>query len=399
MKRKGDITLLYKRSLMRYLVIISALLMQLCLGATYSWSVYVHDIKELLGLSQAAAQVPFSVFYFVFPATMVVSGLILNKIGPRFSAMLGGTLFASGWILGSFGLTNFNLTILGNGVLAGIGAGIAYIVPISTCMKWFPRQKGLVTGIAVAGFGGGAALVSKIGGSMIAAGATPFGMFKLFGIAFFLLTVSAGFFMVNPQESTAVQAKPAPIKETITNNAFLILYFAMSAGLAAGFAVNANIKELFTGANSSVGVTAVALFAIANAVGRVTWGAFFDRFSTKNVIQVNLFAQAVLLMAADSILSSTTGLLIFSSLAGFNYGGVLVLYAGAVARIWGARSVAATYGWLFSANIPGAVAPMVAAFCYDKTGSFTLALWGIAFLILAAIALVQWKQTLFIRQA
>lgn len=384
---------------MRYLVILSALAMQICLGATYSWSVYVHDIKALLGLSQTAAQVPFSVFYFVFPATMVVSGLILNKIGPRFSAMLGGALFASGWIIGSFGLSNFNFTILGNGVIAGIGAGIAYIVPISTCMKWFPRQKGLVTGIAVAGFGGGAALVSKIGGSLLVGGATPFDLFKLFGFVFFLLTVSAGFFMVNPKETATEQAKPAPIKETLTNNAFLILYFAMSAGLAAGFAVNANIKELFTGANSGIGVTAVALFALANAVGRVTWGSLFDRFTTKNVIQVNLFAQAVLLMAAEPMLSSATGFLIFSSIAGFNYGGVLVLYAGAVARIWGAHSVATTYGWLFSANIPGAVAPIVAALCYDKTGSFGLALWGIAFLILAAIALLQWKQTLFIKQA
>lgn len=383
---------------MRYFVILSSLVMQICLGATYSWSVYVHDIKTLLGLTQAAAQVPFSVFYFVFPATMVVSGLILNKIGPRFSAMLGGALFASGWILGSFGLSNFNFTILGNGVIAGIGAGIAYIVPISTCMKWFPRQKGLVTGIAVAGFGGGAALVSKIGGYLLTVGTTPFGLFKLFGIAFFLLTVSAGFFMVNPKETTTDQVRPAPIKETITKNAFLILYFSMFSGLAAGFAINANIKELFTGANSGAGVTAVALFAITNAVGRVTWGSFFDRFTTKNVIQANLFAQALLLLAAGPILSSTAGLLIFSSLAGFNYGGVLVLYAGAVARIWGAQSVATTYGWLFSANIPGAVAPILAAFCYDKTGSFTLALWGIAFLILAAIVLLQWKQSLFIKQ-
>lgn len=383
---------------MRFIVILAALAMQICLGATYSWSVYVHDIKTLLSLSQAAAQVPFSVFYFVFPATMVVSGLILNKTGPRFSAMFGGALFATGWILSSFGLSNFNFTILGNGLIAGIGAGIAYIVPISTCMKWFPRQKGLVTGIAVAGFGGGAALVSKIGGYLIAGGATPFDLFRLFGIVFFLLTVSAGFFMVNPKETTTEQAKPAPLKETISNNAFLILYFAMFSGLAAGFAINANIKELFTGANSQTGVTAVALFAIANAVGRVTWGSIFDRFATKNVIQANLFAQAVLLMAAEPILSSTTGLLLFSSLAGFNYGGVLVLYAGAVARIWGAQSVATTYGWLFSANIPGAVAPLVAAFCFDRTGAFTLALWGIALLILAAIVLLQWKQTLFIRQ-
>ncbi len=241
--------------------------------------------------------------------------------------------------------------------------------------------------------------MSKIGGYLLTVGTTPFGLFKLFGIAFFLLTVSAGFFMVNPDEETTTKpAKPAPIKDTLTDNAFLILYFAMFSGLAAGFAINANIKELFTGANTGTGVTAVAFFTIANAVGRVTWGSFFDRFATKNVIQANLFAQAILLLAAGPILTSTTGLPIFSSLAGFNYGGVLVLYAGAVARIWGAQCVATTYGWLFSANITGAVAPLLAAFCYDKTGSFTLALWSIAFLILSAIVLLQWKQALIFKQ-
>lgn len=383
---------------MRYCIIPAALVIQLCLGATYSWSIYVQDIKTLLGLSQAAAQVPFSVFYFVFPATMSVSGIIMNKIGPRFSAMTGGALFACGWILGSLGESNFIFTILGNGILAGIGAGIAYIVPISTCIKWFPRQKGLVTGVAVAGFGGGAALVSKVGGALLAGGTTPFALFQLFGITFLVLTLGAGFFLTNPKNSKVINPTPTNFKGTITDQAFLLLYFAMFTGLAAGFAVNANIKELYSGANINIGVSAVAFFAMANASGRVIWGSFFDRMQAKNVIQANLLCQALLLFLAKPLLSSSTGLLCFAIIAGFNYGGVLVVYAGAVARIWGTEKVASVYGWLFTANIPGAVAPMVAAICYDRTGSFSLALWGLGFLLLLALGLLQWRKQFFWQQ-
>jgi len=72
---------------------------------------------------------------------MVISGKVLEKLGPSLSTILGGTLFGLGWYISSFGSGNFVYSIIGNGIIAGIGAGIAYIVPISTCIKWFPDKK------------------------------------------------------------------------------------------------------------------------------------------------------------------------------------------------------------------------------------------------------------------
>lgn len=140
---------------MRYLILVCAVLMQVCLGATYSWSVYVQPLKTLTGLAQGPVQIPFTVFYFVFPLTMMVAGGFLPRIGPRRSAMAGGLLFGGGWLLAGLGSHSFIFTVMGIGALAGVGAGMAYIVPIAVCIRWFPKSKGLVTGIAVAGFGGG----------------------------------------------------------------------------------------------------------------------------------------------------------------------------------------------------------------------------------------------------
>ena len=125
--------------------------MQMCLGATYAWSVFVLPLKQTTGILQGTAQLPFSLFYFAFPATMIVTGTLLPRIGPRRCAMIGGLLFGGGWMLAALGNLHFTFTILGIGLMAGIGVGCAYIVPIATCVRWFPRHKGLVTGVAVAG--------------------------------------------------------------------------------------------------------------------------------------------------------------------------------------------------------------------------------------------------------
>ena len=377
---------------MRIMVILSALLMQLCLGATYSWSVYVQNIKTILGISQAQAQIPFSVFYFIFPLTMIFSGTLVDRFGPRIAAIGGGILFGSGWLLSSLGGTNFTYTILGNGVIAGIGAGIAYIVPIATCIKWFPNNKGLVTGVAVAGFGGGAALVSTVAGYLLKLNLTSFTLFGYFGITFIVLIVFSGFFMRNPPGFTKAATVKFSFKEVLTDKRFIILYFAMFTGLAAGFAINANIKELYKSATLMTGVSAVSFFAIANAIGRVTWGGIFDRFSSRTIIQLNLLSQAALLFASPFVVTSPIGLQIFAAIAGFNYGGVLVVYAGSVARVWGADKVGSIYGWLFSSNIPGAVAPLFAGYFYDMTGSFTIPLYTLGVLILLAVAIMSFTK-------
>lgn len=371
-----------------YAVLGAAVVMQICLGATYSWSVYVASLRGLTGLGQGGVQLPFSLFYFVFPLTMIFSGTFLEKYGPRSCAMAGGALFGTGWMVAGLGGVHFFFTIAGIGLVAGMGAGIAYIVPLSTCMRWFPRNRGMVTGVAVAGFGGGAALVSQAAGMMMEhMHKSPFQVFVSMGMVFLLLTLCAGFIMQNP-EGEHFQSDSRPAFEVLSTKVFWILYFAMFSGLAAGFAVNANLKELYPASGAAAGVTAVSLFALANAGGRITWGALFDRFTSKRVIELNLVIQALLLVSAAFFLKSQAGFYLFAALSGFNYGGVLVLYASAAAAVWGADKMGPIYGWLFSANIPAALAPVFAGWCFDLHKSFTTPFLIIGGLLILAVFII-----------
>ena len=375
----------------RYVVLFSAVVMQMCLGATYSWSVFVQPLREFTGLAQGPVQLPFSCFYFTFPLTMIVSGSLLGRFGPRRSAMVGAAAFGGGWILASLGPFHFSLTVAGIGFLAGIGVGFAYIVPIAVCVQWFPRNPGLVTGIAVAGFGGGAALVSLAGGYLLdTAGLSPFVVFRYLGMAFLLLVTTAALAMEYPRGSLHGPQRALPVRDIIGRPGFALLYLAMLSGLAAGFSVVANLRELCPGSPLRTGVLAVSLFALSNFLGRVLWGTLFDRIRPDTAIALNLAAQSAVLISAPFILDANRGLLAFAFLTGLNYGGVLVLYASAATRIWGGQAVGQVYPWLFSSNVPAAAAPLAVGLLYDTSGSFTVSLWALGFILLVVASLVRW---------
>ena len=305
------------RNTCRYLVLAAVVVMTMCLGATYAWSVFVPLLKQLTGLGQGAVQVPFSVFYVAFPATTIFAGMLFSRIGPRPCAVAGGILFGGGWLLAGFGGHHFVLTILGIGVLGGIGVGLAYIVPIACAVLWFPRHKGLVTGCAVAGFGGGAALISKVADHLMSMrGLTPFQTFQVLGLVFLLVVALAGLAMRLPPDAQVGRARLLNWTGVMGERTFWILYLAMFVSLTAGFAVNANLKQLYPGKAAQAGVTAVALFALANALGRILWGLIFDRIRSLTAIRVNMILQALILLGAGLLLRSPSGLQVLRGAGG-----------------------------------------------------------------------------------
>lgn len=177
----------------RWILVLLGLIIQLCLGAIYAYSVVrvpLNAYFKSLGLNPSAMDMtwPFIVFLLLFALTMPLAGPYIQKVGPKKVCMVGGALCGFGWIAASFATSPGMLALL-YGVIGGIGVGIAYGCPIATSAQWFPDKRGLAVGLTVLGFGFSAALIGPINDFLVANYGGILNTLRFFGIAFLVITV------------------------------------------------------------------------------------------------------------------------------------------------------------------------------------------------------------------
>lgn len=145
----------------RRIVVLGAVLIQVCLGAVYAWSLFNQPLIEKYGWEAAGVVLTFSITIATMAVCTIIAGKIQDKIGPRWVATAGGILLGIGLLLASKATTLTQLYLF-YGIIGGAGIGTAYVCPLATCVKWFPDKRGLISGIAVAGFGAGALIFKPL---------------------------------------------------------------------------------------------------------------------------------------------------------------------------------------------------------------------------------------------
>lgn len=160
--------------LKKWLVLGAGVVLQAVLGGIYAWSAFVPPLYEQAGLSKGQCGSIFGLAIATFAIAMIPAGKFLQRFGPRLTAAIGSILFGVGYLLASYSNGSFVGLLLSYGLVVGVGIGFGYVCPLTTGMKWFPDNKGLVTGVAVAGFGGGAIILSSVAEHLLA------GKFKVF---------------------------------------------------------------------------------------------------------------------------------------------------------------------------------------------------------------------------
>lgn len=399
----------------RNLVVIGAILIQLCLGAIYAWSVFTKPLVDA-GWTKTQTQAVFAAGLALFAIVMVIAGRLMPKMGPRKLAMLGGVVLGLGYFLaGLFGGTNFWAIFFFVGIIGGSGIGLAYVVPIAVGMRWFPDKKGLITGLAVAGFGFGALLWVKLAGTWgnLIANLGLNMTFTIYGIVFFLAVLIGSFWMKYPPEAW----KPAGWEPSEKEKKFddsksqlksgqmlktpqfymILLTFAfgasaglMSIGLMKLFPMQAlmanNYSEL---AASGIAGTAMAVFfSLANGLGRIAWGAISDKLGRKTSIIVMMLTQGIFVILFQWI-AGTPGLLyIGAALIGFNFGGNFALFPTITAETFGTKYIGQNYGWVFLAyGIGGIFGPIMGGKLGDMD-NFPLAFIICGILCFVAVAII-----------
>jgi len=392
----------------RWLVVVGAVLIQLALGAIYAWSVFTKQMTVpvadggVYGFSASQTAWVFSAGLASFAVIMVIAGRLMPKVGPRPLAIAGGLVLGLGYIAGGFLGSSFVAQLVCIGLIGGAGIGLGYVVPIKVGIAWFPDKKGVVSGLAVAGFGFGATIWVKLAGSWFGGllnTTTVFGLpnvqsvFVIYGFAFMVLVLLGSIVMVNPPDGYKPEGwePPAPSDKSgatgsvnLTSSEMLrtpqyfmlvlmfigsalaglmVIYcirlFGVDALQAGGATENAKAAGIIAG-------TAMAWYAIFNGLGRIAWGTASDKIGRKSALFLMCLIQGVVMLLFYKMGSSKMGLIVGACIIGFNFGGNFALFPVATADFFGNKNVGQNYGWVFLAyGVAGIVGPQVAGIFKD----------------------------------
>lgn len=409
----------------RSMVVVGAVLIQLCLGAIYAWSVFTPGLqREPFSFSKTETQVIFSVGLATFALVMIFAGLWQAKVGPTLVARLGGIVLGVGYILGGLaamtleGKAAFYAILLTVGLIGGAGIGLAYVVPIAVGVKWFPDKKGMITGFAVAGFGFGALIWIYLAQGLPAwTGIKTTGLitslgigktFLVFGIAFVLLVLMGSIWMKNPPEgwkpagwelnsaaggASTGDGTQLDWRQMLGTRQFYTIWLMFILGALAGLMVIGIIKLFGIDALKASGMeaakasltagTAMALFyALANGLGRIVWGTVSDKLGRKASLFLMMAAQGIVMLLFFHMGGRPALLYLGAALIGFNFGGNFALFPAVTADLFGNKNVGRNYGWVFSAyGVGGIVGPIMAGKFGDLVGSKGVEAWHPAFII------------------
>jgi len=372
----------------RWLVLIASITMQCCMGSVYAWSTFAPALEREHLLSPGRSGLVFGVCIAVFTVSMVYGGQLQQKIGPRLTGIAGGLLFLTGYLAGSLSGGNFALILFGFGILAGSGIGLAYVCPLATGIKWFPHQKGLITGLAVAGFGLGGAFFASAGQQMIENHIPVLSILRSVGLVVGITVACAALFLFVPpagQKSCAPSGLHAEsLKKILPMRRFRILFWQMFCGTFGGLLVIGNLKPIGmeNGLTAEAANIAVLLFAVGNASGRILWGLWYDRFGA------GVITLCMLLLAAGGTamgLFPAQGSFYAASLVtAFAFGGCFVLFAARVADEFGPDRISEIYPFVFLGyGIAGLAGPPAGGWMLDRTGSPLLPCLAVILLALA----------------
>jgi OFA family oxalate/formate antiporter-like MFS transporter len=394
----------------RWLLVGAALLLQFSIGAVYAWSVFSKALKEAgaFELTTVEAAIPFEVTIGMIFIGSYIGGQIQDRKGPRIVALVGGVIYAVGVVLASFAHSHDQLwlLVLGYGVISGFGLGFAYIVPIAMLQKWFPDKRGLITGLAVGGFGFGAVLTSPVAQWLIAKDPdVPTKAFLPLGIGYLVLSLVGAAFFKNPPQGYHVPGHSAAESgadadsgnggdytqgEALRTPQWYLLTAILTLNVTAGIALisqAAGSAEEISGYSAAGAATVVGILAIFNGGGRILWAAASDFIGRMPAFAAMLGLSGICLLIIPHA-SNQALFFILAAIVYLCYGGGFGTMPATAGDYFGVKSAGAIYGlMLIGWSLGGIIGPLIASKLIGEDLNFTSAYTVIGIIALASVAL------------
>lgn len=391
----------------RWVFIALGLVINLCLGSVYSWSVFRKPLEDLLNISATQSGLPYVLLLAFFAAFMPITGGFLDRYGPRIVGVIGGILVGAGWVLSRFA-PNITVLAVTYGVVTGIGVGVAYGGPIAVAARWVPDRKGLAVGLTLVGFGLSAMITAPVMRNLIASHG-PLNTFGIMGVVFLAIVVVAGLLLrfppegwrpagYDPEQHKAVSRAELGPGEMFRTSSFYGLWICYIIGTLAGLmaiGISSPVGQEIIRLDAGVAASLIAVFAIFNGIGRPLFGWLTDRITP---MAAALLAFGLILLCSGGMLLADAGDTVLYAIcfAGFwlTLGGWLAIAPTAAASFFGSRHYARNYGWIFTAYGIGAIAgTMMSGRLRDLSGSYRSVFYPTAALavvgIIIALALLR----------
>ena len=383
----------------RWLIAAAGVVMQVALGAVYAWSVFRIPLTKSFGWTISEVTLTFTIAIFVLGFAAFGGGLWMRRAGPRKVALTAGVLYGLGVFLASLAGGRLWWLYCSYGVMGGVGLGLGYIVPVATLVKWFPDKRGMITGVAVTGFGAGALITAPIATGLIATvGALE--TFAILGIVYLIAVTGGALFMQNPPDGycppgwtpAAAQRKqraaraytlPEAMRSWQWYGLWTLLFLNTTAGIAI-ISQAAPMAQEMTSVSAADAARMVGIISIANGAGRLLWAWLSDFIGRRSVFLLMFPLQAVIFWLLPSVqsLSAFTALVMLVLLC---YGGGFGTMPAFAADYFGAEHVGSIYGLMLTAwGLAGVLGPTLIASLRESRGRYNEALYLIAGLMLAS---------------
>jgi MFS family permease len=410
----------------RWRIPVGAVAVHVCIGSVYAWSTFNRPIQALF----PGAPWWFSPPYTTFTTALVLLGLSaafggpwVERRGPRVAATAAAVCFGTGLLIGGLGLAigQSLLVFLGMGVIGGVGCGLGYISPVSTLVKWFPDRRGMATGMAIMGFGGGAFLAGYLNVFFI----------DRIGVANTIMALGAIYLVVMLIGSRLLERPPAGWKpagwtppatrhalitdrsvtrnEAIQTPQFLLLWGILFINVTAGIGILAQASPMMQDMFKRTPLQAaavVSLISIFNAAGRFLWASGSDYIGRRNTYTIFFVVQfGLFLLIPQLAASGEWGLFQASLFIVFTmYGGGFATIPAFLADIFGPENVGAIHGALLTAWSAAAVAgPVIITELSNRAkaalapGADRIHIYDTPLQVLAALLVVGFVLTLLVR--
>ena len=386
----------------RWGIALAGILLQIVLGSVYAWSIFRSPLVKQFHWTISQVTLTFTICIVVVGFAAFLGGLWLSKTGPKTVGVTGAFLYGLGTMLASLSADRLSVLYLTYGVLGGIGLGFAYIVPVSVLVKWFPDRRGLITGVAVGGFGAGALITAPVATRLITAVGVMH-TFAYLGLAYMVLGVASALFMRNPEPgwspagwtpSPALSGQRSAQNYTLSGALrtwqWWALWFILFLNTCAGISLISQESPVFQElAKVSVVVAAgmVGIVSIGNAVGRVFWSWVSDLLQRRLTFIITFLLQAALFWMLPGIRSATV-LTIAAFVILMCYGGGFGTMPAFTADYFGAANVGPIYGLMLTAwGAASAFGPLLVARMRQTSGNFESGFHALAVIVLVATLL------------